>query len=188
MKGGKAVEEIVLSQQKCSTEELMEQIMQNYGQEILQLVYTYVKNHAVAEDLTQEIFLKCYKALPQFAGKSSMKTWLWRIAINHTKDYLKNWYNNHVQTNSDIFFNDLNEKTDIEKTVIQRDEDATLAHAVMELPIKYREVIYLFYFEEYALKDMSSILCTNENTIKTRLRKAKKLLKTRLEESEWVES
>lgn len=72
-----------------SNEMIIDELMQQYGEEILKLVMQYVHNHSVAEDLTQEIFVKCYKALPSFQYGSSLKTWLWRIAINHSKDYLK---------------------------------------------------------------------------------------------------
>ena len=77
-------------------EDLIDEIMNKYGQEILQLVYSYVNNKEVAEDLTQDIFVKCYKSLHTYKGKSKLRTWLWRIAINHCKDYIKSWYNKKV--------------------------------------------------------------------------------------------
>lgn len=169
-----------------AAEDVVDSLMQQYGQNILQLVYAYVHNEAVAEDLTQEIFLKCYKALPTYAAKSSMKTWLWRIAINHTKDYLKSWYNQHVQTTEDAFLHTIDSNETIEQQIIQQDEDAALAQAVMQLPVMYREVIYLFYFEDYSIKEIAVILPANENTVKTRLRKGKALLKERLEAAQWT--
>lgn len=77
-------------------EELMNEMMNRYGQDLLRLVYSYVNNKEVAEDLTQDIFVKFYKSLHTFKGKSKLKTWLWRIAINHCKDFLKSWYNKNV--------------------------------------------------------------------------------------------
>ena len=77
-------------------EVLMDEIMTRHGQDILRLVYSYVSNKEVAEDLTQDIFVKCYKALHTYNGKSTLRTWLWRIAINHCKDFLKSWYNRNV--------------------------------------------------------------------------------------------
>lgn len=65
--------------------------------------------------------------------------------------------------------------------MIQRDEDQELAAAVMELPVKYREVIYLYYFQELAIKDISDITGLSQGTIKTRMRRAKSILKKRLE-------
>lgn len=168
-----------------SYEQLIDELMSTYGQDILQLVYAYVHNETIAEDLTQEIFVKCFKGLPTYKGQSSIKTWLWRIAINHAKDYLKSWYNQNVTITEDAFLNSATSSSSVEQIVVQQDEDAALATAVMNLPIKYREVIYLVYFEELSMKEAAAVLQLNENTIKTRLRKGKLLLKNILEGSEW---
>ena len=168
-----------------SYEQLIDELMSTYGQDVLQLVYAYVHNETVAEDLTQEIFVKCFKGLPTYKGQSSIKTWLWRIAINHAKDYLKSWYNQNVTITEDAFLNSATSSSSVEQIVVQQDEDAALAAAVMNLPIKYREVIYLVYFEELSMKEAAAVLQLNENTIKTRLRKGKLLLKNILEGSEW---
>ncbi|QED46900.1 sigma-70 family RNA polymerase sigma factor [Cytobacillus dafuensis] len=163
-------------------EETIQEIMNRYGQEVLQLVYSYVENKAIAEDLTQEIFIKCYRSLHTFKGQAQLKTWLWRIAINHCKDFLKSWYNRSVISTDDFSVADSVKKETVEQSVIQKDEDEMLAFAVMKLPIKYREVILLYYYEELVIKEISAILEVKENTVKTRLRKAKALLKESLEE------
>lgn len=164
-----------------NTEELIDEIMNKYGQEILQLAFSYVKNKEIAEDLTQEIFVKCYKSLHTYKGKSTYRTWLWRIAANHCKDYLKSWYNKNVFTTDYQPIYDCVQSESVEQTVIQDEEDNQLAAAVMELPIDYREVIYLFYFEDMSIREISSVIEVKENTIKTRLKRAKELLKERLE-------
>lgn len=156
-----------------------------YGQDLLQLVYTYVKDNALAQDLTQEIFVKCYEAYPTYNGKSTLKTWMWRIAINHCKDYLKSWYNQNIQVAVDAGVNE-QASSNVEQQVIQQDEQERLAKTVMQLPIIYREVIYLFYFEDCTSKEIAGVLSINENTVKTRLRKAKQFLKEQLEVSEWI--
>ncbi|WP_144476311.1 sigma-70 family RNA polymerase sigma factor [Bacillus thuringiensis] len=160
---------------------LIDEIMNKYGQEVLQLVYSYVNNKEVAEDLTQDIFVKCYKSLHTYKGNSNLKTWLWRIAINHCKDYLKSWYNKKVIVTEYDFTYMESQKESVEQTVIQNAEDRELASAVMNLPIKYREVIYLFYYEELSIKEIAIVIDVKENTIKTRLKKAKELLKKGLE-------
>lgn len=63
------------------------------------------------------------------------------------------------------------QKESVEQTVIQNAEDRRLASAVMNLPIKYREVIYLFYYEELSIKEIAMVIEVKENTIKTRLKK-----------------
>ncbi|EEL72125.1 sigma-70 family RNA polymerase sigma factor [Bacillus mycoides] len=161
---------------------LIDEIMNKYGQEVLQLVYSYVNNKEIAEDLTQDIFVKCYKSLHTYKGKSNVKTWLWRIAINHCKDYIKSWYNKKVIVTEDESAYIEVQHDSVEQTVIQNAEDSRLASAVMSLPIKYREVIYLFYYEELLIKEIATVIEVKENTIKTRLKKAKELLKKGLEE------
>lgn len=163
------------------SEKIIDEVMEEYGQEILQLVYSYVKNKVVAEDLTQEIFIKCYKSLHTYKQKSKFRTWLWRIAINHCKDYLKSWYSKNVFLAKEEAVMMGSSKEALEESIIQKDEDSELAAAVMELPVNYREVIFLYYFEELPIREISLTLGKNENTVKTRLKRAKELLKERLE-------
>nr|WP_258832122.1 sigma-70 family RNA polymerase sigma factor [Peribacillus frigoritolerans] len=162
-------------------ESLLDEMMSLYGQYILQLVYSYVKDAVVAEDLTQEIFIKCYKALPTYNQQSNIRTWLWRIAINHCKDYRKSWYFRKVSTAEEE--QEWTSSDNVEEEVIQQDEDRQLAVAVMELPIQYRELIYLHYFQEMKLKEISEITGVKLGTVKTRMRQAKRRLKTYWEES-----
>ncbi|MGF2614770.1 sigma-70 family RNA polymerase sigma factor [Rossellomorea vietnamensis] len=161
-------------------ESIIDEIMRNYGQDVLQLVFSYVRNQSAAEDLTQEIFVKCYNNLHNYNSKSKLKTWLWRIAINHSKDYLKSWYNNKVVVaETENHHPDIQGDT-VEDSVIRKEEDNELAEAVMNLPIQYREVIYLYYFEEMQIKEIAKATDQKSNTVKTRLRRAKSLLKEQL--------
>ncbi len=176
----------VIHSNTTNHEQLLDTLMHAYGQDILQLVYAYVHDKTLAEDLTQEIFVKCYQALSHYKGQSQMKTWLWRIAINHTKDYLKSWHHRHIQVTEDVILQAVHTSDNVEQSVVQQDIDSELAQTVMQLPVKYRELIYLFYFEEWKIKDIAHVLGRNENTVKSRLRKAKQLLKERLEASAWT--
>ncbi len=102
-----------------------------------------------------------------------MKTWVWRIAINHCKDYLKSWYKRKViPSEVEVALIPAGE-SGVEDLVIRQEEDEELVIAVMDLPIYYREVIYLFYFEEMSIKEISSVTDQNSNTVKTRLKRAK---------------
>ncbi|WP_416730926.1 sigma-70 family RNA polymerase sigma factor [Fictibacillus sp. JL2B1089] len=162
-------------------EHILNEAMNEHGQDLLQLVYSYVNHTSVAEDLTQDIFVKCYNALHTYNGKSKFKTWLWRIAINHCKDFLKSWYNNRViPTEEEPSFH-RTEVDVVEHEVIQKEDDENLIHAIMQLEIKYREVIYLFYYEELSIKEIALVTEVSDNTVKTRMRRAKELLKICLE-------
>jgi RNA polymerase sigma-70 factor, ECF subfamily len=179
----KVVEELIIDGFLSDDKELlMDEIMNQFGQEILQLTYSYVNNRAIAEDLTQDIFVKCYKSLHTYSGKSKLRTWLWRIAINHCKDVHRSWYNKNVVIAGEAMPSNGSKKELVEQAVIQKEEDDELISAIMKLPIKYREVIYLFYYEEMPLKEIAVVTETGINTVKTRLRRAKELLKERLEE------
>jgi RNA polymerase sigma-70 factor, ECF subfamily len=161
---------------------IIDEIMIKYGQDILHLVFSYVKNKALAEDLTQDIFVKCYNSLHTYNKKSKLRTWLWRIAINHCKDYIKSWYNKNVIVIDEQIHTTFKQTENVEETVIQKDEDEQLTSAVMNLPIKYREVIFLFYYEELSIKEIAEITEIKENTVKTRLRRAKEILREELED------
>lgn len=177
------MEELIVGAFETEDKEvLMDEIMNRHGQDILRLVYSYVNNQVVAEDLTQDIFVKCYKALHTYSGKSTLRTWLWRIAINHCKDFLKSWYNKNVIITEDEPTTNRTNKEMVEEVVIQKEVDDQLISAIMALPIKYREVIYLFYYEELLIKEIAVVTEVGGNTVKTRLRRAKELLKIRLEE------
>ncbi|MGD7044747.1 sigma-70 family RNA polymerase sigma factor [Jeotgalibacillus proteolyticus] len=169
-----------LSAAMMETEEkeiLIDDLMNHYGQDVLKLVYSYVRNKELAEDLTQDIFVKCYKSLHTYKGKSALRTWLWRIAINHCKDYVKSWYYKNVwATEEDYVFSGTPKET-VEQEVIKQDEDERLLSAVMDLPIVYREVIFLFYYEERSIKEIAEVVQVKQNTVKTRLRRAKELMK-----------
>ncbi|MFD0050938.1 sigma-70 family RNA polymerase sigma factor [Actinomycetes bacterium NPDC127524] len=166
----------------ADSDELIDEIMKRYGQDILQLAFSYVNSKEVAEDLTQDIFIKCYKSLHTYNRKSKLRTWLWRIAINTCKDYLKSWYNRRVLVLEEEPLKMSTKNDVVEDAVIQKDEDSRLVYEVMRLPVEYREVVYLYYYEELPIKEISVLIDTKENTVKTRLRKAKKLLKEGIED------
>jgi|SRR5690606_7277290 len=161
-------------------EQMIEQLMYEYSEGILYLVFTYVKNRATAEDLTQEIFIKCYEKLDQFNQNASIKTWLYRIASNHCKDYLRSWHYRKITLNEKVWDFIPSKSKRVEDEVIAKDRDINLSNAVMALPIKYREVVFLHYYEELSLADISKVTTININTIKTRLKRAKELLKDKM--------
>ncbi|MCM3691462.1 sigma-70 family RNA polymerase sigma factor [Neobacillus niacini] len=161
-------------------EEIIDQLMQEYSDDILHLVYTYVKNRTTAEDLTQEIFLKCYEKLNQFNQQATLKTWVYRIASNHCKDYLRSWHYRKITLSDKILDYIPSKSKQVEEEIIANSEENILTNAVMNLPLKYREVVFLHYYEELSLAEISRITTVNINTIKTRLKRAKELLKDKM--------
>jgi len=162
-------------------EQLFQETMQEYTDYLLRLAFLYVKEWQAAEDIVQEVFLTYYQKFEQFEERATLKTYLAKMTINRSKDYLKSWrYRTQMLTNS---FKAPSKKT--KNRMVEKDEKLELAEAVLQLPLKYREVIIHYYFEEYSVLEVSQLLTISDNTVKTRLRKARSLLKEQLKYGEW---
>jgi RNA polymerase sigma-70 factor, ECF subfamily len=157
-------------------EELLAELVHSFGTKILRLAFTYVKDKRTAEDITQEVFIRCFNKLDQFRGDSNIKTWLYAITVNLCKDYLKSW------SFRKVFFNQkVPEKADhnggVLNQIFYEAEKRWLADAVLTLSVKYREVIILHYYESYSVSEIAGILNLSENTIRTRLRRGREQLR-----------
>jgi len=169
--------------ENCNTkEELLEQLIDQYGQNIKRLTYTYVKNWSIAEDLTQEIFISCYVNLERFRGESSYKTWIYKIAINKCKDYIKSkWYRYGIQF--DKVMDKLSGRNlSLDEQLILKEDDYRLSQQV--LTEKYREMIILYYYEDLRIWEIEELTGIKQETIKTRLRRAKQQLRKKIGGSE----
>ena len=168
------------SEENISNEEQLIWLMDTYGDQIIKLAYTYVKSEHAAEDLSQEIFLKCYEKLDSFRGESSIKTWLYRIAINKCKDYLKTWSYKRLYFTGKIesFYKNVNPGADAE--YFDKNSKLVLSEHVLSMPLKYREVIILYYYENLTIKEISELLYINSNTVKSRLVRGRNGLKQKL--------
>ncbi len=157
----------------CSAEEvdLLYEAVATIGKQMTNFAFTYVKDWGLAEDLVQEAFIKAYKNFHTFNGESALKTWLYSILANQCKDYLRSSYFKNVFL-SNIF--------PIRKSGDEYDKIGTneeLSQNVLKLPVKYREVIILHYYEELKISEISSLLDLKESTVKTRLQRARAKLK-----------
>lgn len=153
-------------------------LMDEYGEEIKRLTFTYTKNWQQAEDITQEIFISVFNNLSDFREQSTIKTWVYRIAINKCKDYVRSWhYTKTLLTNT---FYQRSNGLSPEEEYLQNEQKEQVSKLILQLPIKYREVIILYYFKEFSLEEISATLGINLNTVKSRLRRAKKNLETKM--------
>lgn len=165
-------------------DEKIEFLMDEYGEEIKRLVYTYVKDHSAAEDLTQEIFITVYIKLDSFAGKSSVKTWIYSIAINKCKDYLKSWHVRKMTVQENIKELLKSTRRGPDHEVVDKQDSEEIVNHVLKLAIPYREVILLYYYRHLSIKEVSEILGISESTVKVRLHRAREKLRKPLEHLE----
>lgn len=166
------------------TDEEMRKIMDSHGEHLIRLAYFYVKDWATAEDIVQETFINFYRKSAQFDNRASLKTYLSKITVNKCHDHLRSWKNKRSLFSNSIG-SLLSSSKSPEESLEQHTDQSNLTNKILELPVKYREVILLFYYQEFTSKEISELLACSENTIKTRLRRAKDLLRQKVDLREW---
>jgi RNA polymerase sigma factor (sigma-70 family) len=165
-------------------ERILDQAMINYGDELVRLAFTYIKDEHMAKDIAQNAFVKCYNKLEDFRQESSLRTWLYRITINECKDYLKSWNFNKIHLVHFIQESMKKEHRSLEHQIVQENVNEEIKEIVHSLPAKYKEVIYLYYYLSLTIEEIAEVTGLNPNTVKTRLKRGKKVLKPMMEEAE----
>lgn len=161
-----------------NTEKEIQRLMNTYGNDVLRTSYMYLKNLQNAEDAFQEVFIRVFNKLESFKGESSEKTWLIRITINVCKDMLRSsWLKRVLLTDK---LNDKNVNIGIENRIIKIEENKILFEEVMSLSHRFKEVIILYYYHNYNTAEISKILNVVEGTVRSRLHRAREILKTKL--------
>lgn len=145
-------------------------LLDTYGDHILRYAYTYLHNMSDAEEVLQDTLFQFLKTAPVFENAQHEKAWLLRVAANLSK--------NRIAYNKLRTTDELNDELVAE----QREDLSFVWEAVKALPIKYSEVIHLFYYEGYSTKQISGILNTNETTVRSHLHRGRMKLKELLKE------
>lgn len=157
-------------------EQFLREIMELHGTALLKLVYSYVKNWSSAEDIVQETFITFSQKYDQFEGKSTLKTWLFQIGVNKSKDFLRSPKNKLYQFTLGKISAFSKEKG-AEERVMEKDDSYIIANCLFKLPLKYREVLNLFYYEELSIKEIAHVLSISESNVKVRLSRGREKFK-----------
>ena len=155
-------------------------IVHTYTKPLLHISYLYVKDFHAAEDIVQEVLIAFFEKRHQFEARASLKTYLTRMTINRSKDYLKSWRYRSQQLTT-YFTGGYAERNEM----IKAEERLEIAEAVLALPVKYREMIILYFYEHYTLKEISELLHCPMSTVHYRCQKAQEKLKAVLHADEW---
>ena len=145
-------------------------ILDTYGDSILRYAYSYLHNMSDAEDILQDTLIQYLKTGPVFENAAHEKAWLLRVAANLSKNRLD--YNSIRKTD------ELNE----ELAADERGDLSFVWEAVKSLPVKYREVIHLFYHEGCSVREISNILKRPEATVRSDLHRGRERLREILRE------
>jgi RNA polymerase sigma factor (sigma-70 family) len=152
------------------------QAMKSYGNIILRMSFSYLHNLTDAEDILQDTLLSLMKANPAFSDPNHEKAWLLRVAINLCKNKLKSSWFKRVKILED-YPDDIMSDT---MSDTMSENESILLDIVNKLPVKYREVIHLFYYEGYSTAEIAGLLQKNESTVRSLLRRAREKLKADL--------
>lgn len=145
-----------------------------YREILYRIAFSNMKNKADAEDVVQEAFCRYLKTKPVFNNENHEKNWFIRVVINICYDIRKSvWFSRTVG------FDEVPESEMKHFNLPFMREDETLWH-VMELAADYRNPLYLFYYEDYSIREIAQIMELEEGTVKTRLRRGRQMLKERL--------
>ena len=152
------------------------QLIDRHASKIVNLAYRMVGNRAEAEDLAQEAFLTAFKALPTFRADSKFSTWLYRIAANKCKDWLRARRPGMGQQDVDIeemLDIQIAEERTPERLLSQQQVAQELEQAIQRLPPLYREAFVLKHVEGLSYEEMEAILGVNSDTLKMRVYKGR---------------
>lgn len=176
------MESEALMEQKFETkavmnEAKMEQLIHDYGNNLLRLCTLYLKDRYLAEDALQEVYIRVWKKYSLFEGQSQEKTWMTRIAINVCKNYMRSpWHiKTEIQEISELIGKEVNEYQQIDNKI-------DLMEGILKLKEKYRVMILLYYYQELSVKEIAFVLNRKESTVLTHLKRAREQLKKYLTE------
>lgn len=147
-------------------------IAEKYKDTVFRIAFNYLSNSSDADDVVQDVLLKLYLTEKKFESEEHMRYWLIRITINQCKNLLKSfWWRKRTSLDEAV-----------ESITFQKKEQSELFTTVMTLPEKYRVVLYLFYYEEFSIKEIAELLHMKQSAVTTRLGRAREKLKNKLEE------
>ena len=154
---------------EISKNEYIEYLVEKYSDMVYRLALSRTRNKENSEDVFQEVFLRISKRIPDFESEEHEKAWLIRTATNICKNALRHWWRRRENIED---FHDLPGSEDI-----KTDE---VLQTVMDLPDKYKAVVYLYYYEGYSSVEIAEILKKPRSTVRNYLHEARAILKERL--------
>ncbi len=155
------------------TQEHISELVDQYGDMVLRLSYTYLKNKADAEDVVQDVFVKIMEKYPDFHDKAHEKSWIMKVTVNTCKNKLNLIWNRNKRSMDEVAET---------ATYDAYNTGSNVLTAVMSLPDKYRMVIYMYYYEGYSTPDISKLIGKREATVRSLLHRARSRLKEVLKE------
>ena len=153
------------------------ELIDKYTDMVYRIAFSRTQNVHDAQDITQDVFLKYIKytqAGNVFREEEHRKAWLLKVAVNTGNTFVKTAWARHRAS-----------LTEVGEMAQNMEDKSEVYYAVMELPEKYRIPIHLFYFEELSIREIAGILKMSETAVKSRLHRAREMLKDKLKEADY---
>lgn len=144
--------------------------VERYADTVKRLCMVHLKNTADTEDIFQTVFLKYALSSAEFESREHEKAWFIRVTINACKDLLKSFFRSRTVSLDEL----------AELPAEMSDDNRYVLEAVLSLPDKYKEVVYLHYYEDYTAPEIGKILGKNVNSVYTLLNRARQQLREKL--------
>ena len=168
---------IILEQILAGQKELFRLLVKRYESAVFGMGISFFRNEDDASDFTQEVFLKVFRSLSRFEGRSRFSTWLYKIAYNTALNSVKRKKDYRSLVEDDIVPDtDTPERKTLRKII----REAVL-EGVNDLPERFRVCVDLFFFYDRSYQEIENITGYPVNTIKSHVFRAKKLLRNKLE-------
>ena len=154
----------------------IEELINTYSDYLYRIAFIYTKDRLAAEEVVQDVFLNYYHKSDQFEQKASIKTYLVKMTINRSYDYLRSWKNKKFA----IFQLFQSYEKGAEQIYVEKELKGEVTAAVLALPLKDREVLLLYYYEEMTITEIAELLQLAVSTVKSRLQRARAKLRPKL--------
>lgn len=151
------------------SEQEVNRAIEQYADTVKRVCVLHLKNDADTEDIFQTVFLKYALSSTAFENEEHEKAWLIRVTINACKDLLKSFFRSRM-----VSLDDVRERAAVPET------SSEVLETVLRLPEKYRQVVYLHYYEGYTAPEIGRILGKNVNSVYTLITRARQMLKQAL--------
>ncbi|MGI8670686.1 MAG: sigma-70 family RNA polymerase sigma factor, partial [Aridibacter sp.] len=189
--GNSSAETQFIEKLKQGDAQAFDTFVQRYTSDIYGLLYRITEDAEEAADLTQETFIKAFKAIKKFRGDAELKTWLFRIAVNQSKNRFRWWKRRKREKTVSLDAPVGNSETPLSETIqanfanpeentLQNEREKFLKKALQELPDIFREAVVLCDIEGLSYEEISTVLEINMGTVKSRIARGREELRKKL--------
>jgi RNA polymerase sigma-70 factor (ECF subfamily) len=161
-------------------------LYEQHSKQIYYLALRMLSNPTQAEDATHDVFLRAFRNMKQFRGDSAVRTWLYRIAINHCRNVLQSWHHRTMVTNvDDVVWEHSSANTDNPMRVLETSElGERIQKALDQLPEEYRLLILLVADQELSYDEVGELTGQTSDAVRGKLHRARKTFAAYFQQTE----